>query len=656
MSKIKILSENLANQIAAGEVVERPASVVKELLENAIDAGAEHVSIYVEGGGTRLIRVVDDGEGMDQDDILLCLERHATSKISSAESLSAIKTLGFRGEAIPSIASVSRLVITSRPKNVPLGFQAEVKFGRLVKVHEMGSQPGTVMEVGNLFGNVPARKKFLKTSQTELSHVHEIITNYGLAYHGLGITYLVDQKVVLELSKGGSGLEERVLALLGGRTNSPLVPVNPDKSIRTTFGSVYGYLLPPEESFGARAKLRLFVNGRSVRDRMLSHAIAQGMHGFLMKGNRPAGVIFIAIAPEKVDVNVHPTKQEVRFQKSGELHDYIVSAVQMAMAEYQKKLKTLLFVQSHESKKVDKAAGNALIHSKAMANAQLPLQAEVREPKGDFSDNRFATTGFTGASGLKDAAETMGNEKESSLAVSQHCSPAKVAPIPRAKAATTSSLCVLDDAHHDERKLEQKFQGDEHYSGALRVVGQLMGSYILCEKDRNFIIIDQHAAHERFFFEMFKEQYSSGAVASQVLMFPKVIEYGSAEIRILDRYHDEIARMGIDISDFGGGSYAVKAVPAMLGHLSPEEIVEGILAQFVSENTQEKSTPIRVENILASMACRAAVKANHTLQPPEIEALLEKMEESPSFSHCPHGRPVLKYFSEYAIKKWFRRT
>jgi DNA mismatch repair protein MutL len=651
LSKIKILSENLANQIAAGEVVERPASVVKELLENAIDAGAEHVSIYVEGGGTRLIRVVDDGEGMDQDDILLCLERHATSKVSSAESLSAIKTLGFRGEAIPSIASVSKLVITSRPQNVSLGSQAEVKFGRLVKVHEMGSQPGTVMEVGNLFGNVPARKKFLKTAQTELSHVYEIITNYGLAYHGLGITYLVDQKVVLELSKGGSGLEERVLALLGGRTNSPLVPVNPDRSIRTTFGSVHGYLLPPEESFGARAKLRLFVNGRSVRDRMLSHAISEGMHGFLMKGNRPAGAFFIDIAPEMVDVNVHPTKQEVRFQKSGELHDYIVSAVQMAMAEYQKKLKGLLFVQPHEQKSINKAVENVTIYSKSMAQSQLPLKTEVREQEGDFQQ-----AGVFGRPGkLNDTSAVSGTEKRHSFASSHHPAPMEITPPATEKGAAVSSIDVVKDGRHGECRLQQPFSA-EHSSASLRVIGQLMGSYILCEKERNFIIIDQHAAHERIFFEMFKEQYSSGAFASQVLMFPKVIEYGAAEIRILDRYHDEIARMGIDISDFGGGSYAVKAVPALLSHLSPEEIVEGILEQFVSESTQEKSTPIRVENILASMACKAAVKANHALQPAEIETLLEKMQESPSFSHCPHGRPVLKHFSEYDIKKWFRRT
>ncbi len=349
MSKIKILSEHLANQIAAGEVIERPASVVKELLENSIDAGAGQVQIEIEGSGTKLIRVIDDGMGMDADDALLCLERHATSKLgeSAADSnrLSAIHSLGFRGEAIPSIASVAKMSITSRTENDPLGTRIELRYGKLLKVHETGCNKGTVIEIKDLFGNLPVRKKFLKSPRTELFHIEEVIKNYSLVNYRLGITYTLNSHRVLDFAADTDTLEERIQMLYTRTTSEPLIPLQ-DSGEPASAGdgiTVKGFLLSPEQSFATTARLRLFVNGRAVKDRMMAHGVSEGLSGYLMKGRTAAGVVFVTVPYETVDVNVHPTKQEIRFQHPNRIHEKIVSAVRRGMDNYQQTARQTLF-------------------------------------------------------------------------------------------------------------------------------------------------------------------------------------------------------------------------------------------------------------------------------------------------------------------------
>lgn len=644
MSKIKILSENLANQIAAGEVVERPASVVKELLENAIDAGADKISVQVAGGGARLIRVIDDGVGMDQDDVLLCLERHATSKLSSVKQLGAIETLGFRGEAVPSIASVSKLVITSRPADAQLGYRAEVRFGKISKVHEMGCHSGTVMEVSNLFGNVPARKKFLKSTRTELSHINEIITNYSLAYPQVGVMYSTDDKVVFDLAPGDT-LEERVLKLLAPANSASLIAIQSDHTI-TSAPFLYGYLLPPEESTGVNSKLRLFVNGRTVRDRMLSHGIAEGMHGFLMRGKRSGGVIFINLPPENVDVNVHPTKQEVRFHKPNLVHDQIVETVRQAMSAYQHKLKHDVFQGGPFKQEKSITVGRSGKKDK-WTQTQLPPQPKVSEPVQSFPDKREDLSRFSSQEMKTVLPPTISDQSDKSVRRPQE-------PEESTDFLTTESVEKFAVGEDQAVEISQA-PDDQKDVGSVKVIGQLMNSYILCEGSKGLIVIDQHAAHERIIFEKLKEQYAEDRLPSQVLMFPKVIEYGPEERNILEQYQEQIERLGVDIADFGGGSYVVKAVPALLGHLPVEEILQGFFEQFGQENDAKTISIRRIENIFATIACKAAVKANHLLLAEEIEVLLHKMRDSSSFSHCPHGRPVMKYFTDTDIKKWFRR-
>ncbi|MBE9521457.1 MAG: DNA mismatch repair endonuclease MutL [Proteobacteria bacterium] len=638
MSNIKILSEHLANQIAAGEVIERPASVVKELLENSIDAGARHISIEVEGNGTRLIRVTDDGMGMDGDDILLCLERHATSKLSASRDdknqLSSIRTLGFRGEAIPSIASVARMTLISRPENETLGTQVEIRYGKVHKVHETGCSKGTAMEVKDLFGNLPARKKFLKSSRTELYHIEESIKNYALANHSLGVTYTVNKNVVLNLSPQTDTLEQRVRQIYGRIISGPLLPVFSENTMQSGTMDVRltGFLLPPEESFGASAKLRIFVNGRAVKDRMLSHAIAEGLSGFLLKGRSPAGVIFLSLDCREVDVNVHPTKQEIRFLRPNVIHQLLVLAVREAISSYQKNLKHDLF-------------GAGLSRSK---KTPLEIPAEGRTPGG-----KSTALPWDAPPKAHGQPEVFTRETEPVFAIDPDISPAVTDP-------RQEKSCAAHSA-----PIDQTLKPSSLSAESLTPIGQFMDLYLLCEaamgKESFLVVIDQHAAHERIIFEKLKKQFRENQVASQNLLFPKMLELTPESAEILARNQEEIKQLGLEIEEFGGDSFVIKAIPAIISQLDPEEILTGVLAQYSEPDTgrsagRRQSDATRLDDIFSTMACKAAIKAGDQLQDLEIRELLKLMQESDAFSHCPHGRPVVRMFNGQEIKKWFHRT
>ncbi len=627
MSKIKILSENLANQIAAGEVVERPASVVKEFVENAIDAGAKNISIQIEGGGTGLIRVIDDGEGMDEDDILLSLERHATSKITSAEQLTAIDTLGFRGEAVPSIASVARLTITSRLAAQPLGCRVDIRFGKLMQVHEMGCGFGTVMEVRDLFGNVPARRKFLKTIQTELSHIEEVVRNYALGYPRLGINYTVKDRDVFRLQAGVDDRLKRVSRILGPDLAAQFIRVKEAGNNEDIV--IDGYLLAPEIAQGGNTRLRIFVNGRAVRDRMITQAVAEGMQGFLMKGKRPGGVIYVEIDPAVVDVNVHPTKQEIRFNNAKVVQRTVSGAVIRALREFQDDLKVSIFYPDDKpvSEPVSRVVSSPLVYPAIVAESRLaepeiPFRVEkkIDYPAKPPTDCAKMVKSTAGTKSLADVRQ--GDE----ISV------------------------VSPESLPDLSSCDQLF-GQSATEPVFRIIGQLLGTYILSETSEGLVVIDQHAAQERLIFEKLKGQYAARSVVRQALLFPKMLELGPEELETIETYGQEITALGLDLQEFGGASFVVKAVPAILGHLAPETMVGEILAQFTSRPSRD-----RIDGILASMACKAAIKAGDDLSELEMEALLKQILAADVFSHCPHGRPVVKRFAPLEIKKWFRRT
>lgn len=611
MSKIKILPENIANQIAAGEVVERPASVVKEFVENGLDAGASQITVEVAGGGTRLIRVIDNGEGMDADDVLLCLERHGTSKIRESSDLMAISTLGFRGEAVPSIGSVAKLTIISKQANESLGCQAELQYGVLRKVHDIGCNTGTIMEVRQLFGNVPARRKFLKTTRTELSHIDEVMVSMALAHSLVGFRYLVDGRIVHDFPQG-STLAQRV-ATIYKMGREPMVEITTSGEVSLT-----GFLSAPDAVTGVAAKLRLFVNGRMVRDRMVNHAVSEGVHGFYLKGRRPCGVLMIEVPPETVDVNVHPTKQEIRFHRSQAVHGAIADGLRKGLLTYQAKVKNAVFGK----------AGASLVEEVKEASPHLP------KPSSSGSQGQALFT-----------AEPVAR-------VEPRCVRQAVLPKVEQQVDLTSVSTAPEPDVSPERL--DPSQEETNPLGTLTYLGQFERSYLLCESGQGLVVIDQHAAHERLLFEKLKGQIMANVV-TQNLLFPEMMSFTRQQIGVLEKYGTEIRDLGLEIDHFGGDSYVVKAIPALLGHLGPLEIVTGVLDRYLHADIKG-SRATRIEDMLSVMACKAAVKANHTLLPEEGMKLLEQMLAADVFSHCPHGRPVYQLFSSSDVKKWFLRT
>ena len=618
MSKIRILPEQLANQIAAGEVIERPASVVKELIENSLDAGADAVEIEIEGGGSRLIRVIDNGEGMDEDDVLLCFERHGTSKINKTDDLAAISSLGFRGEAIPSIASVSKMTITSRQHDADLGTTVVSQYGSIKKVHETGAPAGTVFEIANLFGNTPARRKFLRTRRTELSHIDDTVRNYSLARPDVAFTLRIDGRDTLRLEHT-EDLKQRFCSLTAYQ--GPLIVL--DSGSPSVAGiRVSGLLIPPESSSPAAARLRLFVNGRAVKDRVLSHAVNEGLRSFLLKGRGPAGLLKVEIDPHSIDVNVHPAKNEIRFKDSRTVHQMVSDTVRNGMLSQQKRIRGEIFT------------------------------ARTSEPVPGYSISRPEPP-------APEPSEKTVLPQETAKPLPQKIPiPAKAAsPFPHTESFFPDSTPAQQSfdpppSGTPERTVDDK--QDQVKVEDLLVIGTFQDLYIFCRNGDDLVVIDQHAAHERLIYEDLNRQFRSGKIRSQNLLFPISLELSPFQSTILEKYLDHFENMGFAVRHFGGNTWVLGAVPALSGAGNSQQLFYEVLEQF-TEN-KEAAEGGRMEHILATMACKAAVKSGDRLQDSEIKGLLEKMAAANLFSHCPHGRPVVKVFSSSDVKKWFYRT
>ncbi|WP_176761024.1 DNA mismatch repair endonuclease MutL [Desulforhopalus singaporensis] len=656
MSKIRILPEQLANQIAAGEVVERPASVVKELVENSLDAGSDRIEVEIEGGGTRLIRVIDNGQGMDEDDLLLSLERHGTSKIQNEQDLGSINTLGFRGEAIPSIGSVSKMTLTSRVADSPLGTRVVLEYGKLTKVHETGCSLGTTIEVRNLFGNTPARKKFLRTTRTEIGHIEEIVKNYALATTKATFILRVDGRESLYLDQTLS-LKQRLAAVM--RFKGDFLPVT---SSGGNSRHLKGFLVPPEQVSVGPSRLRLFVNGRAIRDRMFTHAIAEGLRGFLMKGKNPAGLFCLEIPPDEVDVNVHPAKQEIRFRNGRDVHLFISSTIQQAMADHQQQIKSVLF---GKDKLPDRQPvpiwGQQDSEDVVLPRSENPAAGDTAPSASFPPEEKTGAPQDIGAFG-GDKAFRLEQDKSSddvapcpvSAPVARRPQPKKLKPAVRSIYETAEPM---PGGRGASRTQEQRLPSPPHHGETahnLQVIGQLDNLYIFCKGPEGLVVIDQHAAHERLLFEKLRRQFLERRVVSQTLMFPETVELSVFQAELALKNSEEIARIGFAVREFGGNTFIISAVPAVAGTISPTELFLDVLEKFGSE--KESSGGGLLDNILANMACKAAVKAGTPLSAPEIDRLLNDMARADLFSHCPHGRPVMRLFFPDEMKKWFYRT
>ncbi len=589
MPRIQVLPPGLVNQIAAGEVVERPASVVKELVENALDAGARTVSVDVEEGGLALVRVADDGSGMDREDARLALERHATSKLRDAEGLAAIGTMGFRGEAIPAIASVSRLRLDTAPGDDGAGTRLDVEGGEVRELGDIARPRGTTVEVKDLFFNTPARRKFMRAAPTEAGHVGETLVRLALARADVGFTLRSGGRLALSAPAGGA-LADRAAQALGREAHRHLVPVDHARAgVR-----VRGLVCSPDHSEATGRALYLFVNGRWVRDRGAAHAVLRAFAGSLPAGRHPAGVLFVELPLGRVDVNVHPQKHEVRFADAREVYDAIFHAVAST-------LRTAPWL--------DRSGGAA---------SRNAISREGDGPRASLAG--------------EEAASVLAWARAARPPEGSGASLAGPAPSPLA----SGRFAFADGG--DGAGAEGRPAG---YFGSLRYVGQHHRTYLLCEAPGGtLVVVDQHASHERLLFHRLREALRARAVPVQPFLIPQVVSLPPAPARALEGSLDDLRRIGLDVEPFGGESFAVKGAPAALGGADLQALLADLAGQL-SEVERGSAVEEAQHDLLATMACHAAVRANQELSPEEARALLDGLDAIDFKARCPHGRPVV---------------
>ncbi|HQK93170.1 MAG TPA: DNA mismatch repair endonuclease MutL [Armatimonadota bacterium] len=618
MGRIAVLPEDVANKIAAGEVVERPASVVKELVENSLDAGATRVTVYLEDGGKSLIRVVDDGHGMPPDDAYLAVQPHATSKIASAADLAAIETLGFRGEALPSIASVSDFLMTTRPWDADLGTAVSIEGGRPPRVYEVGCAPGTTITVERLFCNVPARLKFMRTTATELARIVDLVGRLALAHPHIGFTVIHEGREVLR-SDPSDDLLPKLADVLGRAVADEMIPIEH----HTPLLAITGFVSRPTVTKATRAGHYLFVNRRTIRSAALSHAIEQGYGTLVPPQRHPVGVLMIAMDARLVDPNVHPTKAEVRFARESEVFRTVLASVMQALVEH-----------DLAPEAAPQVAPELTLSSPAIAS---------RPP----TPKQLTATGLLLPSAPRavPAPEEMGPFHE----VLRQRIEADDAPIP--PESTPAPSARADASQSDAGTSTMPAPG----APRVRLVGQALSSYVVAEIDGALCIIDQHAAHERVLFAQALDALMGRALPSQGLLVPLTLHLPAPEATALREHQALLEQLGFRVEPFGGNSVVVRSVPAALGRRSPHAVLTD-MAEALSGQGEFGRLPDPRERAAASMACKAAVKADDPLTPEEMAALLRDLVAAPDHATCPHGRPTILRLPPEALARQFRRT
>ena len=648
MSRIRLLPEALANKIAAGEVVERPASVVKELLENSLDAGARNLEITVQAGGKRLIRVLDDGEGMTPDDALLAFERHATSKIRRAEDLSQIHTLGFRGEALPSIAGVSRLLMETRAKEEKVGTAVEIAGSRMVGVREIARAAGTTLTVRDLFFNLPARKKFLRADRTEMGHVVNVVTQYALAH----------PEGRFALAGSGSGtfdfqavdpLRDRLFQVFGGELLGQLVELEEELPLPSASGSpqdtgsaeklrIHAFVSKPEVQKPNRRSLYFFVNRRMVRDRILMHALGEAYRRILPEGTFPVALVFIEMPFGEVDVNVHPSKTEVRFRRQSMIHDCLREAVRKALMEARPQA---AFSIQPERMEVEPP----LVPETADPRAPAWLPRSGRAPVAGTASLPL-TVGEPAPAGLEPRSDPQTPAGPAAMDDPSTPAPGRDPPPPtcaasapvsreQAEAIRAASAITISPAH-------------------IHPLGQIEDSFIVASDRGSLLIIDQHVAHERVLFEKVLRQRAKGRVESQRLLLPLIVELNPRQQILLDDLTPELNACGFEVEPFGRRTLAVKALPADLGPSDCSRLLGELLEGLEKEDREVSPERVR-EKIAASVACHAAIKVNTHLDRAKMVWLIDELLKTRYPMTCPHGRPVILRYEKNEILKAFKR-
>lgn len=603
MSKIRILSDALASQVAAGEVVERPAAVIRELVENSLDAGAGHVTVEVQRGGTAMIRITDDGGGMDREDALLCIERHATSKIRTKEDLAAIATFGFRGEALPSIASVSRFRLATRQREALSGTEIEITGGKLSGVKDHGGASGTVIEVRSLFFNVPARRKFLRTEATEYAHIEQQFRTHAIANPRVNFTLIRDGGVAFHLP-GTEDTLDRIRGLAGDDLANRLIKVERTESQGV---SVWGYIGGPGLSRSSRQQQLTFLNGRPIESQPINYGLREGFHTTLMKGQYPVTFLFLEMDATAFDINVHPAKKEVRFHDGFAVRDAVAKAVRRALE-------------------------NA---SKLPEGHPTPARSIVPEVQS-HQQQSFA---------LPAPAR--------SIPVTPHH---EIAPEPKSEPRPAPSEPSLPARVEFQPQVVQT-QDAAPAKPAMpnfRIIGVLHRLYVLMESAEGLVLMDQHAAHERVNFEKMRRAMEQGGVPSQRLLMPLMLQTSPRDADILKRHLDSLARLGIEAEPFGPNTFKIEALPTFLKTDDPLAWLDQVIEEL--QSLSSKSSSLRLgEDMIATTVCRHSVKANDKLSMPEIQALLDDLFACEMPYCCPHGRPTLIQMSLNELEKKFGR-
>ncbi len=626
MGKIRLLPEALASQVAAGEVVERPASVVKELVENSIDAGATNIEVLIQRGGIALIRVSDDGCGMNRDDALMSLERNATSKIRTKEDLAAIHTLGFRGEAIPSIASVSKFRLTTREADSLTGTEITINGGKVINVKDCGEPPGTQIEVRSLFYNLPARRKFLRTENTEYSHLEQVIKTQAIAHENIRFSLVRGDRLAFQLP-ATSSLRERISGLVGNDLASRLLEIEPyeHKGVR-----IRGLIGPPGMGRSDRRQQLSFLNGRPVEALIISRALREGYHTALMKGQYPVTFLFIETDPEAVDVNVHPAKREVRFHDGFGVQDAIIGAVQRTLRER----------MTRPVSGVGLTGTRTPAPTPDVVQEDLIPEAEQRSLRTDWGQlpGKGETPKVAETPALFTATERQRVEAEG---VSYLETPTQQGKVP------DPTLLGPDPTPEEEEKPK---------ASDYRLMGVLGKLYVLLESKEGLVLMDQHAAHERVLFEEMKSRMENEDVPSQRLLSPIMVDLTPRDFDLIEKNLDTLNKLGLSAEPFGGSTLKIDALPTFLKSDDPESFLQDVIEEIRSSS--DRMSKLRLgEDMIATTVCRHAVKANDPLHNAELQKLLENLLVCDMPYCCPHGRPTLIQISYGELERKFgRRT
>jgi len=621
MAQIHKLSARLANQIAAGEVVERPASVVKELLENALDAGGRKISIQVESGGVKRIQIRDDGEGVEKDDLPLSLSRHATSKIESLDDLEAVATLGFRGEALASISSVSRLVLSSKTEKATQGWQVETEGREMdAKLSPVAHNRGTTVDVRDLFFNTPARRKFLRTEKTEFGHLEEVVKRQALSRFEVSFELTHNHKTVHHLRAAPTlrDKEQRVASLCG----KPFMENTVQIDVEATGLKLWGWVALPTFSRSQADLQYFYVNGRVIKDRLVTHAVKQAYRDVLYHGRHPAFVLYLELDPALVDVNVHPTKHEVRFRDGRMVHDFIFRSLHKALAD----LRPEDVVSAQDA-------------SSTMAFSSLPPNLQAMQGRGA---EPLMTPSYGPQSAMTLKSPPTPLEVQDTLNQYKALHPDSASP--SSLQAGGLSEFPVNGVSHEE--------GNEHPLGF--AVAQLHGVYILAQNSTGMVVVDMHAAHERISYERMKTAFYGAGIQAQPLLVPMVLAVSQKEAGVAEECGEELLKFGLVLERSGPENITVRQVPVILQNVDVDLLIRDLLSDMITHGYSDQ-LEAKANELMSTMACHGSVRANRILTIPEMNALLRDMEATERSGQCNHGRPTWTALSMQDLDKLFLR-